>query len=101
MGIPTYFSVIVRAYPAILSKNLPECTHYFMDYNGCIHQAVHALLKENPASDNIEAKIMTATWEYTLKCIELVNPSDTVSICMDSVDADILVCFRISWTMCK
>jgi 5'-3' exonuclease len=84
MGIPSYFRVIVRAYPTIISEKRPVgVTHYFLDYNGIVHQAAHGLLRDPPA--DIERAIMTATWDYTKTCIDSIDPSQLVSICMDGV----------------
>lgn len=88
MGIPTYFAVIVRAYPNILIKRCPQgCTDFFMDFNGVVHQAVYYLMREAEATGQAiaERDILEQTWRQTQACVAKVRPSKNVGIFLDGV----------------
>jgi 5'-3' exonuclease len=92
MGIPYYFYVISRKTPGILLSECPKgCAQYFLDYNGVIHQAVNGVLhgpnapSPSESPDELEQRMFQAIWEYTESCIQIVQPTQEVSLCVDGV----------------
>ena len=93
MGIPSYFSHIIRNYPNIL-RNLDFFMknsvfggfhHLFMDCNSIIYDAVHRIQTENESPENIEDEIIKCVIENIKKYIALIRPSQTVFIAFDGV----------------
>jgi 5'-3' exonuclease len=83
MGIPSYFSYIIRNYPNIVSniKNSGHAFHHlFLDCNSIIYDSVHKF--DNTVSDSeIIGDVIKKIDEY----ISEVNPTKTVFIAFDGV----------------
>ena len=87
MGIPSYFSYIVKNHPEILQKYLSQnmpMHNLYMDCNSIIYDSFYGMTDEekkgNIAKDLIQ-KVIVKIEEY----IKIVNPSDTVIIAFDGV----------------
>lgn len=80
MGIPFYFYVLARAYPGILSPVWTrECTDYFMDYNGAVHQSARKAL-------HARQDIVETLWKYTRDCVRRAGAGvQRVHLCIDGV----------------
>jgi len=92
MGIPAYFRVITQQYKGVLHFSKPcKCDHYFVDFNGVIHQAAQRVLKNTsngstPVSqEEIENDIMKETTAYLESCIAIAQPTKMVHTCADGV----------------
>lgn len=78
MGIPHYFYILTQEHHDICDINEPgKCDHYFIDFNGMIHQAA--------ATDISPDQIKNASWDYLQLCIQDIKPIKTVHICADGV----------------
>lgn len=78
MGIPHYFYLLTQEHSDICDTKQPEqCDHYFIDFNGMIHQA--AAKVESPDL------IQSSTWDYLNQTIQNIKPIKTVNICADGV----------------
>ena len=101
MGIPTYFRVITQQYKGIIHQTKPvDCDHYFVDFNGIVHQSAQRILsvhKERetqtqtttttyePYQEALETSIMAETCSYLNKCISVAGPRKMVHTCADGV----------------
>lgn len=85
MGIPSYFSQIVKSCPAMV-KNLRQhkttFNHLYMDCNSIIYDAVR---KIDTNHADFEDKLISEVIVNINSHIELIKPSDTVFIAFDGV----------------
>ena len=89
MGIPSYFSYIIKNHPSIIAKLdvelLPfSVDHLFMDCNSIIYDAVHNIQFNNNI-DDYESCVITFVIEKIWYYISLIEPSQTVFIAFDGV----------------
>lgn len=93
MGIPSYFSYIIKNYSNIIrnlqyfnSQHIFRFQHLYMDCNSIIYDAVHTLEKQLPM---VDADFESAIIDHVIKSINdyilLINPNDTVFIAFDGV----------------
>ena len=91
MGIPTYFRVITQQYADIIKTSRPNiCNHFFVDFNGLIHQAAYSVLDNQQVSNEvtnkeIETSIIDKTWDYLKTCINYADPKNVTYTCIDGV----------------
>ena len=98
MGIPTYFRVITQQYAGIIRTTCPNvCNHFFVDFNGLIHQSAYAVLDNiekdrnkieievEVSNKHIETSIIEKTWDYLNGCIKYANPTNVTYTCIDGV----------------
>jgi 5'-3' exonuclease len=96
MGIPSYFSYIIKNYSNII-RNLQYFTsqyefrfhHLYMDCNSIIYDAVYSLDKqrkeENMSDVDFELAIINNVIKSINDYIALINPTETVFIAFDGV----------------
>jgi 5'-3' exoribonuclease 1 len=91
MGIPSYFSYIIRNYTNIIRKR-GQCEpihHLLMDCNSIIYDAYRELeekyKKEPFPIETIEKRLIQRTIHKIEEYIELVKPSKTVYVTFDGV----------------
>lgn len=95
MGIPSYFSYIIKNYGHII-RNLVDIsfkpfTHLFMDCNSIIYDAVRSLemedglLFEGNMHEKLEKKIIENVVEHISEYIFYIKPTDLVYIAFDGV----------------
>ena len=92
MGIPSYFSHIIRNYPNIL-RNLAyfrnsetgSFHHLLMDCNSIVYDAVATLQKEGIPEDSMETEILSRTVEKIKSYIQMIRPTLTLYIAFDGV----------------
>jgi len=96
MGIPSYFSYIIKNYSNII-RNLQYFTsqykfrfhHLYMDCNSIIYDAVYALDKQRKEQNMSDADFELAIINNVIKSINdyiaLINPTETVFIAFDGV----------------
>lgn len=93
MGIPSYFSYIIKNYSNIIrnKKSLIEnkivMTDLYMDCNSIIYDAVYSLEKNNPtiAKNLIEPTIINNVIKKIDDYIQFIKPTSTVFITFDGV----------------
>ena len=93
MGIPSYFSHIIRKYTKILRnyqyfiKNNQPFTHLYMDCNSIIYDAYYSISaeyhvdKEELFEEKIIREVATSIENY----ISIISPTDVVYISFDGV----------------
>lgn len=81
MGIPSYFSHIIRNYKGIIQQyqRQQQYTHLFMDSNSIIYDCVHKMA--NPSDQTIIDNVIVKIDQY----IKKINPSNTIYIAFDGV----------------
>lgn len=95
MGIPFYFGEIIAKSPInkrynIVADTLKKpCSRFFLDFNSIIHpcsaQVVARLGKEQDVNDALYKSIFNNIADYTLKLIDIAQPSELVYIAIDGV----------------
>jgi len=94
MGIPSYFSYIIKNYPNII-RNLQSCKtnegfeHLFMDCNSIIYDAVNVLIMDEKyshlSSNEFESLIIENVISGIEKYVETITPSKSLYIAFDGV----------------
>ena len=94
MGIPSYFSYIIKNYPNII-RNLGHFVsipfhHLYMDCNSIVYDAVHTIEKQIDSGDyksknDMETDIINLVIENIKGYINIISPSETVYIAFDGV----------------
>lgn len=88
MGIPSYFSNIVKQYKHVIKRlaGLPQIHNLYMDTNGLIYDAVRVVGSNHGMSDNeYEAKIIQCVCEKIDEYLTLFRPTNKVLIAFDGV----------------
>jgi len=97
MGIPSYFSYIIKNYPNIIrtlgyfkNNSKFQFNHLYMDCNSIIYDAVHLLEKEKKEkrldlTKDFESLIIDKVVQIIDEYIHLINPDITVYIAFDGV----------------
>ena len=75
MGIPSYFSHIIRKYPKTVSPVLPKVDNFYVDSNSIIYDAVHRL---DPNLPQLEDAIIMAVCQKLDEYLLLVNPTRVI-----------------------
>lgn len=86
MGIPAYFSHIIRNHKNIVTKLIDSNIHFYnmyMDCNSIIYDCVHSI--KICEKDKIENLIINLVIKKIDEYITLVNPSNTIYIAFDGV----------------
>lgn len=91
MGIPSYFSYIIKNYPNIIRKN-DGCTqfdHLLMDCNSIVYDAYYYVEKMNSKTpidiSKIEELILNKVVENIKDYIRFISPKNTIYITFDGV----------------
>ena len=91
MGIPSYFSYIIKNYPNIIQKRdgCEPFDHLFMDCNSIVYDAYNNIekkhLKTHIDVSNIETLILNIVVENIKGYIRFISPKHTVFITFDGV----------------
>lgn len=89
MGIPSYFSYIVKNYRKILvsyKTNIITIDNLYMDCNSIIYDIVYELENDdNVTSIDIESKIITMVCNKIKHYIKIIKPVNNVFIAFDGV----------------
>ena len=88
MGIPSYFSNIVKRHKAVIKKlsGVPQIHNLYMDTNGLIYDAVRVLGSNRGISnDDYERRIIETVCNKIDEYMKMFRPSDKVLIAFDGV----------------
>lgn len=96
MGIPSYFTTILKKYPSIIKKNIPNSNELYFDANSLIYVSYYQIeneLKKNGKTgethfkykDEIEKKIIQRTIQNIETIIHYILPTEKVYIVFDGV----------------
>jgi len=92
MGIPSYFSHIIKNYPNIIlsvifiKANISKFDHLYMDCNSIIYDVFNSIKEEAENNiDHFEKKIIDLVIEKIKFYISLISPNKTVYIAFDGV----------------
>ena len=88
MGIPSYFSNIVKQHKNVIKKlsGLPRIHNLYMDTNGLIYDAVRVVGSNSGMSnDEYEARLIQTVCEKINEYLAMFRPSDKVLIAFDGV----------------
>jgi 5'-3' exonuclease len=88
MGIPSYFSNIVKQYKHVIKKlaGLPQIHNLYLDTNGLIYDAVRVVGSNSGMSDDeYESKIIQCVCEKLNEYLAMFRPTNQVLIAFDGV----------------
>jgi 5'-3' exoribonuclease 1 len=95
MGIPFYFGEIIAKSPVskrfnIVADKLPQkCSRFFLDFNSIIHpcsaQVISKLSHKVEVNDTLYNTIFSNIASYTMKLIDITQPTDCLFIAIDGV----------------
>ena len=86
MGIPAYFSHIIKNYPNILQKfqKQLQVNHLYIDSNSIVYDSIRQL-EYNGNDDAFERKLINAVCQNIETYIQQISPSHLVYIAFDGV----------------
>jgi 5'-3' exoribonuclease 1 len=87
MGIPSYFSYIVKNHPEIIKKYIKDCLkvdNLYLDCNSIIYDAYAKMNTEN-ITENVTSCIISRVITKLEEYIEIICPSKTIIIAFDGV----------------
>ena len=95
MGIPFYFGEIIsksqvsKRFDIVVDKLPVKCSRFFLDFNSIIHpcsaQVVSKLNQKVDINDALYHKIFDNIASYTLKLIDITQPTDCLYIAIDGI----------------
>ena len=88
MGIPSYFSNIVKQYKHVIKNltGLPQIHNLYLDTNGLIYDAVRVICSNSGMSDDeYETKIIQTVCEKLDEYLAMFRPTNQVLIAFDGV----------------
>ena len=95
MGIPFYFGEIIsksqvsKRFNIVVDKLPVTCSRFFLDFNSIIHpcsaQVVSKLNQKVDVNDALYSKIFDSIASYTLKLIDITQPTDCLYIAIDGI----------------
>lgn len=92
MGVPGLFKNIVKKYKnTYYWKNGENIDYFFIDYNAILHSIIQTYLNENAeelkglTNSKIEAKLIKAIIDETVKLAKVINPNILMYIALDGV----------------
>lgn len=83
MGIPVYFSYIIKNYPNILQKINDKTNNLFLDSNSIIYDELRNIEYKN--DNDFERKLINAVCKKIEDYIQQIKPSSLVYIAFDGV----------------
>ena len=84
MGIPSYFSYIVKNHIAIIKKYVPSSLpihNLYMDCNSIIYDVIHSMIDKNSTNKMIISAVIEKIENY----VQTIDPSKLVFIAFDGV----------------
>ena len=86
MGIPSYFSNLIRQYPHIIKKlikNDLKVHNFFLDANSIVYDCVRSINFEENMNETTYQKIIHGVIAKLEEYIAVVNPSNLIMISLD------------------
>ncbi len=98
MGIPKYYSHVIRKYRNVLSKLTPshKVNNIYFDSNSIIYDAVRDILQQSKIPKNFEAAVIKETISKLDQYITSVNPDGHVMIAFDGVAPRAKMCQQLT-----
>ena len=98
MGIPKYYSHVIRKYRNVLSKLTPshKVNNIYFDSNSIIYDAVRDILQQSKIPKNFEAAVIKETISKLEQYITSVNPDGHVMIAFDGVAPRAKMCQQLT-----
>ena len=87
MGVPSFFSYIVKNHPSIIrkySKSLLNVDNLYLDCNSIIYDA-YSKMKFDSLTDSVTNSIINAVIKKIEYYIDVISPSKTAIIAFDGV----------------
>jgi 5'-3' exonuclease len=87
MGIPSYFSFIIKNYPSIIKKYVNEALivdNFYLDANSIIYD-IYSKIDTEIITESISTKIITNVISKIEEYIHNIKPSKTVFVAFDGV----------------
>jgi 5'-3' exonuclease len=87
MGIPSYFSYVIKNHPSIIKKYIKDVLkvdNLYLDCNSIIYDA-YRKIELDKLTENIQESIITQVIFKIEEYISIINPSQTVIIAFDGV----------------
>ena len=81
MGIPSYFSYIVKNHRNILRKQIPVVHDFYLDCNSIIYDGIHHFGKKCPSNTDIIQYTIAKIESY----VDIIKPTGIVFIAFDGV----------------
>ena len=85
MGIPAYFSNLIKKYPDIIQKlikNERQINHFYLDSNSIVYDAARNI-KFDEISDSASNAVIASVIYKIEEYITIVNPNKTIMIALD------------------
>lgn len=87
MGIPSYFSYIIKNHPAIIKKYVKDClkvNNLYLDCNSIIYDA-YAKMNSEKITEEIASTIISRVIAKIEEYVNIIGPSNTTIIAFDGV----------------
>ena len=88
MGIPSYFSYIIKSHPDIIKKlvRLGDIDNFYLDSNSIIYDCLRNLSEDYDGDDKVfESKLVIAVEKKIREYIKIIKPSCKVLVAFDGV----------------
>ena len=87
MGIPSYFTHVLKAYPHVIKRlsELPCINNLYLDCNGMVYDVVHQMQYKPEEQAAYEAELLQRICESIDACIAIMRPMSSVFIAFDGV----------------
>ena len=98
MGIPKYYSHVIKKYRNVLSRltQYHKVNNIYFDSNSIIYDAVRDICQKDSASKNIENEVIKETISRLKQYITDVNPDGHVMIAFDGVAPRAKMCQQLT-----
>ena len=86
MGIPSYFSSIIKEYPHIIKKLLKstiDVDNFFLDSNSIVYDCARSIDFTLDATASPQTQVINAVLKKIEEYISIVNPSNLIMISLD------------------
>jgi 5'-3' exoribonuclease 1 len=87
MGIPSYFSHVLKKYPRVIKRlsELPCINNLYLDCNGMIYDVVRQMQFSPDKQAEYETELLQRICESIDACIAVIRPTSSVFIAFDGV----------------
>ena len=91
MGVPSYFSYIIKTHASILRKyetimkNNIRFHRFYMDCNSILYDMYNSMITKESFASTFETELLEKTSDKIEQYIQQINPTDTIYIAFDGV----------------